>query len=191
MHPTEVLVVIDRAVVSLMMLQQSTLNSTAIDRLQCIDTVTRMLLGLPVKGVVHMDRAVYTSYAALSANNPQNLIQRVPEQYTNRVIGWLHNTLSALGQEISYEDISQLGDGDDNEDDDSFELFEFESSLYRHVLTIGDEPRGNNGMANKYVKNAREGAKDARRQRQDKAETWYETPPPPHPQTSTRFLYRG
>ena len=32
---------------------------------------------------------------------------------------------------------------------------------------------------------------DARRRRQDKGETWYATPPPPHPQTSTRFLYRG
>ena len=57
-------------------------------------------------------------------------------------------------------------------------------------------------MTNKYVKNAREGAKgtktqthtkpqDARRRRRDKGKSWYATPPPPHPQTNTRFLYRG
>ena len=57
-------------------------------------------------------------------------------------------------------------------------------------------------MTNKYVKNAREGAKgtktqtytkpqDARRRRQDKGKSWYANPPPPHPQTNTRFLYRG
>ena len=132
MHPTEVLVVIDRVVGSLMMLQQGTLNSTAVDRLQCIDTVTRMLLGMQVKGGVHMDRAGYTSYAALSVDNLQNLIRRVPEQYTNRVIRWLHNALSALDQGISYEDIPQLGDSDDNDSDDSFELFDFELSLYRY-----------------------------------------------------------
>ena len=32
---------------------------------------------------------------------------------------------------------------------------------------------------------------DARRRRQDKGKPWYATPPPPHPQTSTRFPYRG
>ena len=32
---------------------------------------------------------------------------------------------------------------------------------------------------------------DARRRRQGKGKTWYATPLPPHPQTSTRFLYRG
>ena len=57
-------------------------------------------------------------------------------------------------------------------------------------------------MTNKYVKNAREGAKgtktqthtkpqDARRRRRDKRKSWYATPSPPHPQTNTRFLYRG
>ena len=132
MHPTEIFVVIDRAVVSLMMLQQGTLNSTDVNQLQCIDTVTRMLLGMHVKGDVHVDRAGYTSYAALSVDNLQNLIRRVLDQYTTRVIRWLHNTLSALGQGISYEDIPQLGDGDDNDDDDSFELFDFELSLYRY-----------------------------------------------------------
>ena len=135
MHPTEALVVIDRAVVSLMMLQQGTLTSTAINRLQCIDTVTRMLLRRHVKDGVHMDRAGYTSYAALSVDNLQNLIQRVQEQYTNRLVQWLHNTLSTLGQGISYEDIPRLGDADDDDDDDdddSFELFDSEISLYRY-----------------------------------------------------------
>ena len=57
-------------------------------------------------------------------------------------------------------------------------------------------------MTNKYVKNAREGAKgtktqthtkpqDARRRRRDKGKSWYATPPPPHSQTNTRFLYMG
>ena len=61
-------------------------------------------------------------------------------------------------------------------------------------------------MANKYVKNAREGAKGTDRTRKHmrtqgrkmqkdgnktKEKQSYETPPPPHPQTSTRFLYRG
>ena len=32
---------------------------------------------------------------------------------------------------------------------------------------------------------------DARRRRRDKRKSWYATPSPPHPQTNTRFLYRG
>ena len=41
---------------------------------------------------------------------------------------------------------------------------------HAHALTIGDghEPRGNNGVANEYVKNAREGAKGTDRARKHK-----------------------
>ena len=74
-------------------------------------------------------------------------------------------------------------------------------SRYRELpRTTGKQWYG--GMTNKYVKNAREGAKgtktqthtkpqDARRRRRDKRKSWYATPPPPHPQTNTRFLNRG
>ena len=55
---------------------------------------------MQVKGGMHMDHTGYTTYAALYVDNLQNLIQRVPEEYTNPAIQWVHNALSASGQGV-------------------------------------------------------------------------------------------